>query len=68
MGYCICDRKIKILYDDVDKEMLSTETTWLSRSSGVMFKGLKKIESKKKEEQKKEEDAKLEQKRRKKSP
>lgn len=58
----ICERKVKILYDDVDAKMLSTETAWLSKSSGVMFKGLKKIESKEKEDKKKAEDAKNEKK------
>ena len=54
----IMERKIKIAYDDVDKEMLQTETAWLSRSSGVMFKGTKKLEAKEAEDQKKAEDLK----------
>ena len=45
--------------------MLSTETAWLSKSSGVMFKGLKKIEAKAKEDRQKEELNKTEKKRRK---
>merc|ERR1712216_200877 len=61
----ICERKVKILYDDVDDNMLSTETAWLSKSSGVMFKGLKKIEAKAKEDRQKEELNKTEKKRRK---
>jgi heme/copper-type cytochrome/quinol oxidase subunit 4 len=54
----ICIRKIKIAYDDVDKEMLSTETAWLSRSSGVVFKSTKKLESKAMEDKKKIQDEK----------
>ena len=61
----ICARKINNAYNDVDVNMLSTETAWLSRSSGVVFKSQKKVEAKEAEDRKKVEDQKKEVKRRK---